>query len=677
MAHIQVTAGRTLLEGYVKTPQIGLCELIWNAFDADAQTVRIEIEVGPLNNTDLIRVVDDGNGMTRERAELSFSRVGDSWKLAPGTSSEGGRLVHGKYGRGRYAAFSLGTAVQWSSTSQAIAGGELSTIHVRGHRSTLDRFEIDAVTVEGDETGTVVDIRTVTPEADAAFDTTEPLRQRLLMEFALHLERHKDFKIEFLGTPINPSAAVSSRTPIVLEMPDGVAGNATLTVIEWKLSNVERRLYLCSSGGAILDEMQPGVQAVGAEFTAYLEWDGFTRDQSLLLEGDGDTPAGKVVQAGRAALRTHLADSSRRREAETVTRWKAEGVYPYKGEPSSDVERATRDTFNIVAMAASRTVDEAKSNSSKALALGLLREAFENDPESLLPILRQFSQLPVARIDELRELLEHTTLAQLISLGKEVGDRIEFIHGLNALIFDRTTKKRLLERRQLHRILAHETWIFGEEWSLTGDDERLTEVLKKFLTKLGEDVELVGGKPVLREDGSDAIPDLVLGRQLETRANHFSHLVVELKRPSHRLADDDVSQLRSYASAITNDERFDQPNTSWEFWLVGNETSGAVDEQREQEHLPFGVVQNSRKYRIRVHTWAEILGDAEHRLKFVQKSLQYESNRDTGLASMRDKYSDYLPQEAIDELDEASDIDSPSGESSEAPTEPEPSTSVA
>ena len=127
-------------------------------------------------------------------------------------------------------------------------------------------------------------------------------------------------------------------------------------------------------------------------------------------------------------------------------------------------------------------------------------------------------------------------------MGKEVGDGIEFINGLNALLFDKLTKKKMLERKQWHRILAGQTWIFGEEWSLTGDDERLTEVLKKYLEKLGLDVDLAGHKPVLRGDGTDGIPDLVLGRRLETRQNHFEHLIVELKRPGHKLTDEDVSR---------------------------------------------------------------------------------------------------------------------------------------
>jgi hypothetical protein len=223
---------------------------------------------------------------------------------------------------------------------------------------------------------------------------------------------------------------------------------------------------------------------------------------------------------------------------------------------------------------------------------------------------------------------------------------MEFLNGLNTILFDRQIKSRLLERRQLHRILAHETWIFGEEWSLTGDDERLTKVLRKFLSKLGRDVELADLKEVRLEDGSDAIPDLVLGRRLKTNADSFEQLVVELKRPKHKLDDEDISQLRSYASAIVNDEAFAQPNVRWEFWLVGNETTRTVDEQRAQDHLPRGVVQ-SNPYRIVVKQWSEIISDCEQRLKFVQSSLQYETTHDSGLAHLRQKYAQFLPQEAL------------------------------
>ncbi len=188
--------------------------------------------------------------------------------------------------------------------------------------------------------------------------------------------------------------------------------------------------------------------------------------------------------------------------------------------------------------------------------------------------------LPPDKVEELQTLLDRTTLASVIEASKRIADRLDFLSGLDALIFDSDSKKQTLERRQLHRILANETWVFGEEWALTGDDDRLTQVLVAYLHLLGNDVELSSLGPVLREDGSDAVPDLVLSRTLETAENKYEHLVVELKRPAHKLKPADIDQLRSYAVAISGDDRFQQPNARWTYVLIGNSTNTNVDDQR-------------------------------------------------------------------------------------------------
>jgi hypothetical protein len=647
MATVQVQAGQSLLKSYVKTPPVGLCELVWNAFDEDATTVEVLTEYNDFGGLEEIHVRDDGNGMTLERANLAFSRVGDSWKMMDGTvSASGARVVHGRHGRGRYSAFSLGSQVLWMSVSPAIDGGELATVRVSGQSAELDRFDVSEIpTIGGSKGGTTVTIGQVSEEAVRAFDQPDTLRQRLLTEFALHLQRYDDFTIRFLGVPVDPMAVMQKRTELEVPLPEGIEGQATLTVIEWDLEDVRRAIYLCDASDRVVDEVEARIQAPGLEFTAYLKWDGFSANDPLGLEDDTESAGGRLIASAREVLKEHLHESARHREAQVIQRWREEGVYPYKAKAETPIDEAKQATFNVVAMAASRAVDENKSRQSKALSLSLLKQTVENDPEALLPILHDVAKLPQARIEELADLLKHTSLTQLIQAGKAIGSRLEFLAGLNTILFERQIKKRVLERRQLHRILAHETWIFGEEWSLTGDDERLTVVLKKFLSRLGKEVELASLRPVLREDGSDAIPDLVLGRQRQCSEDKFEQLVVELKRPRHRLTDEDVTQIRSYASAITNDESFDQPNVHWEFWLVGNEMTTPVDEQRQQSNFPHGVVQDSPKYRIHVKTWAEIISDCEHRLKFVQKSLQYETSNDHGLAYLREKYAAYLPDE--------------------------------
>lgn len=56
------------------------------------------------------------------------------------------------------------------------------------------------------------------------------------------------------------------------------------------------------------------------------------------------------------------------------------------------------------------------------------------------------------------------------------------------MLFDPEPKKRLKERSQLHRIVAQNCWMFGEDFMLSVDDQSLTEVLRSHKKILGEDI---------------------------------------------------------------------------------------------------------------------------------------------------------------------------------------------
>lgn len=645
MSKISVIAGRSLLASLVKSPSVGLSELIWNAFDADAENVNVVAEQSLLGGWETLTVSDDGTGMNELSANSSFSKVGDSWKAPVNSrSQQKKRPMHGRHGRGRYAAFALGEYVSWTSTVDE--SGVLKSVEAKGIRSELTTVDVTPIETGELQRGTAVRVSALSTECLRELDKENHLRNLVISEFALHLDRFEDFEITFLGEKLNPKSVQLDNQKLLVPNPEGIEGPIELTVIEWDLANVERRLYLVSEEGSIVDELAPGIQAPGAEFTAYLKWQGFASGQPLVLEEDQATPAGKVLQAAKQKLREHMVLSMRIREKETIDKWRREGVYPYTSDPKSESEKTSRSAFHVVAQAFSRTVEAGKSTDLKKMALALLKEAFEQGPESVLPILESVAKLPKSRVEELTDLLDRTELASLISAGRMIGDRLDFIQALNALVFDKLSRKHTKERRQLHRILAQETWIFGEEWSLTGDDVRLTEVLKNHLAALEQDTELASESAVIREDGRDGIPDLVLGRKMRVAKNSYEQLVVELKRPGHTLEDKDVMQIRSYASAIKNDPRFDQQNVSWEFWLIGTDMKETVNESRNQPHLPPGVIQ-AAPYRIVVKTWAEVISEAEFRLQFVQESLDYASDHDKGISYVRERYAEYLPAELI------------------------------
>ena len=637
---VTVQVGEDHLADFRGTPLTGVAELVWNALDADAMHVDVVVEENEMEGVAAVLVIDDGLGMSLTEATSGFGNVGNSWKKAPRTTPSG-RGLHGKHGRGRYTAYSIGDHVTWSTVHED--GGVRTALDLVGRGSTLKSVLLSDPVETDSPSGTTVRIEFVSARA-----RTELLRESVLDEltarFAPYLQQFPDVVVTYRGNRLDPQRIHERSDVLALPVPNE-GGAADVLVVEWAAkAKIQRILYLCDRNGSALHEVPPGIAPAGYRFTAYLRWDEF-RDMghNILLADVQGGPGNYVVSNARAALRRYFTDRQEEKRRQIIGNWRAEGVYPYKGEPASPIEVAERQAFDVVALSAASVVNEANAR-GRRLSLGLLRTALEAGPQALRNVLRNVLELSNDKVEELDQLLTRgTTLANMIESSRRIAERLDFIQGLNAMLFDPGSRKETLERRQLHRILANETWLFGEEWALTGDDDRLNQVLKKHLAFLGQDVELADDTPIVRADGREAIPDLVLARALETAEDRFEHLVVELKRPSHRLRSEDLDQVRSYAGAVTRDERFAQPTAQWTFWLVGNSTDADVDDQRDSPRLPFGLVTESKRYTVWVKTWAEVLGSAVHRHKFVRDSLDYTTNRDRGIASLRERHAEFLP----------------------------------
>jgi hypothetical protein len=231
-----------------------------------------------------------------------------------------------------------------------------------------------------------------------------------------------------------------------------------------------------------------------------------------------------------------MRDPFRRRASEKaaglVEEWQREKVYPFQGQPTTAIEEAERQVFNVVALNVNHFLPNFQESNerTKRLQLRLLRHAVEHAPGDLSKILTEVLDLPIEKRQELADLLDRTTLAHIISASKIIADRLEFLQGLEALVFDGDLKHAVRERTQLHRIVAENAWMFGEQYNLSVDDQSLTEVLKKHVAARNREVEI--DEPVVRADGSRGIVDLMFSRNIQLAGSeHREHLVVELKRP--------------------------------------------------------------------------------------------------------------------------------------------------
>src|SRR5690606_739559 len=115
-------------------PLRAVVELIWNAIDAEADTVTVRLDRSQAEAIDKVQVVDDGHGIASAEVEATFGRIGGSWKKLATKSKHDKRSLHGQLGEGRLRSLALGQRVTWTSYSTAVTG-ELEQVTISGSRS--------------------------------------------------------------------------------------------------------------------------------------------------------------------------------------------------------------------------------------------------------------------------------------------------------------------------------------------------------------------------------------------------------------------------------------------------------------------------------------------------------------------------------------------------------------
>ena len=628
-------------------PTLAIAELIWNALDADATDVRVQIVRSAMQGIEMIRVVDDGHGIEHAEALSTFERLGGSWKKTALKSHGENRLLHGKEGKGRLRAFTLGDRVVWKTRYSD--NSTIRQFEINCSRPELNECEVTEPTVSAEtETGTVVEVTNI--REFYSLDDPDQVATELARRFALYLKEYPAVRIRFAGVDVDPSSFEQRSITYPLDtilLDDGREVEATLTVIEWAIPG-DRALYLCDESGFAHAEIPPGIQAPGWIFTAYLRSSlvsELSEKGALALE-DLHPDLRSLIQPAREELRGHFRRRMAEESANLVEVWKKEDVYPYEGEPRDLIESTERQVFDVVALQINEYLPDFATSDAKSrkLSFCLLRQAIEESPESVQRIIQEVLELPEDKQADLVALLEKTTLTAIINASKVVADRLNFLRGLELLLYDPKSREQLLERSQLHKILEEHTWIFGEEFSLSLSDQSLTEVLRKHLRELGRSLD--HGDPVLDDEGRPRIVDLMLSRRIpQPRKKEREHLVIELKRPKQAIDTKAETQIKDYARAVARDERFKDTETRWVFWAISNDITENVRENSRQANRPPGLLYESDDLRIRiwVKTWGELIEECRARLEFFQEHLKYNADNESALNTLRELHKKYLP----------------------------------
>jgi hypothetical protein len=632
------------IERQSKTRPIeALAEIIWNGLDADATQIDVRLSHNQIGLTS-VTVHDNGTGIQHTDAYEMFRRLGGSWKKRGGYTKIKNRILHGSEG-----------VADWKVTYQAKEGLRTYVISLLESDIRAGRISDDHPAPLGAHTGVEVTVS----ELHRNFQSLEAENsiQELSEIFALYLKNYRDVKISIDGRLIDPSKAIASSKSVQLSdiRDEDQTHSAEIEIIEWQTAT-NRALYLCNEHDFPFSQVSTRFHVGEFQFSAYLKssFIGLLHEEGQLGLAEMNTALSAAIGEAYEAIKEYFKDRSAEQARILVQEWKAENIYPYEGEPKTSLEIAERKVFDIVATSVNNQLPDftAAPPKSKALHLRMLRTAIERSPEELQLILREVLQLPQRKQEELARLLREASLSAIISAAKIVADRLKFISALEQIIFIPEMKNRLKERSQLHKILADNTWIFGEEFNISVNDKSLTEVLRQHRKMLGD--EIVIDEPVKHVSKTRGIVDLMLSRSLRRhRADELEHLVVELKAPKIKIGTKEITQIEEYAISVANDPRFRTANgVRWNFWVLSEE----VDEYGAYRMEPDGSIRQKDNITIGIKTWAQLIQANKARLQFFQDKLEHEVDQGTSLRYLQEKYEALLTgvitEDALQSADE-------------------------
>ena len=301
------------------TPLSAIEELVWNALDADAREVKVDLVQNPLGGIDAIRVSDDGSGIDIFKVEDTFGSLGGSWKmLGAALTAAYGRRLHGRHGRGRFKAFALGTHVEWRTTMRAGEG----------------------LISPGPATGTEVFVTGIRATADS-LTVPDMVVQALAAKFALYLKAYPDVRVYFCGIPVSPVIVQKQAAEYKVMLENGQ--EAKLEVIEWrKKFSGKGRIVFCGRDGFALHERPSGVRS-GQPFsyTAYLQGPRFAElaAENALVMDELHPEVRAWLDAVRKVLKEYFHRRAEEESAERLAKWLSEGSYPFAADDASDERR--------------------------------------------------------------------------------------------------------------------------------------------------------------------------------------------------------------------------------------------------------------------------------------------------------------------------------------------------
>ena len=606
-------------------PISALMELIYNSLDASATSIRIEITRNKLSGVEKIIVRDNGEGIEGDNIHLTFAECGYSGKRQ-GDKNHLGKLVHGKNGRGRFKAYSLGSQIEWLSCNNH------QKIKIQGDFSESKQFKIffnDEIP-ENITRGTVF---------TAIVGTRSPLDFPDDNKICADLETILSGTLEDSRISIFVNAKkleVGSRIKNSQKMHlDAPYEDVEIRTIIWKTkSESNNRICWCNKDFQVLQEEKWNPEENKTQNSLYIASQRIEKanTEGMLNLLALDATLSDILKQAKEKATTYILETEKSAVYDIIDDLQRKKIYPYSNIPQRAVEKKSKEVFDIILFEINRRAPSVfkRNKQETKLLLNSLKTAVEQDPDNVLKILKELLNLGTEDTKELADLLNKVSMSNIIKTNKTIVDKLTFLHLLETYLAYGDTSKYILERSQLHKIIEKHLWIFGSQYELGTSDKAIESIIEQLRKQAFDNNE---DKIEDSEGNSHLIPDLFLYKRIAipTSQRRYHNLLIELKRPSVKIGKTEIRQVQDYADAIANNARL--RDYQWDIFILSSEIgSDAEFYIKKDEHQ---VDYQSPNIKIFAKTWKDIIDSQKWVLDEYKDSLDIEISKE-----LDDEYMD-------------------------------------
>lgn len=516
---VDTRLAKLLSENYRSTER-ALKELVDNAWDADAESVKISLPE-PLSGDPVI-VHDSGTGMTEEELLREYLFIASDRRKRRGElTAEKKRKVKGKKGIGKFAGLMIAKEMKLETWSRGkMCGFSIRTSDFES-ATDIEDLPID-LTVENCSSelkGTKITLSELIQ--GLSFPNPDKFRQLLLQEYG----REEGFSVEVNQKALGIDDIQGNYTKHEAELPSVGSMSLQFTVSNQKGKLKQPGISIRVGGKTVgspdffgldneedfppklLEKIYGEVEVDGLFDHVTADWGALVENSELyqevseyirpIIKEKVKEEYGREMNLAQARLKKRI--NERLSQLPEYKRQYADKAIKsilgrYYGEPETKVEPI----------------------------VGVLLDALERtDYRAVLDYIHEAEHSDIAK---LAEALSEFGLAEIAIVGEQAKSRLEFLDRLEELCKNTDTEESIV-----HSALEKSLWVFGVKYSVFSSNKTLKRQVEEYLGK-----KFTGKRSSKR-------PDLLLSVNY---ANEY--LLIEFKRPSHSLKYKDYQQATAY-----------------------------------------------------------------------------------------------------------------------------------